>query len=57
VRSGDDLGALIRRQNEEANTAPQSRPAPAKNAPQDYGATDRRALDRLFETSGGTREP
>ena len=49
--SRDILGELIRRQNEQANSAPATPPA-AKKAEKTYGATDRRALDRLFETTG-----
>jgi membrane protein required for colicin V production len=51
--SHDRLGDLIRRQNDQANSAPNSDRAPAsKKAEKTYGASDRRALDRLFETSG-----
>jgi membrane protein required for colicin V production len=55
--SHDSLGDLIQRQNEEASSAPNSAPnsdrAPAaKKAEKTYGASDRRALDRLFETTG-----
>ena len=48
--SHDSLGDLIKRQNEEASDTP---PPPAsKKAEKTYGASDRRALDRLFETTG-----
>jgi membrane protein required for colicin V production len=57
----DSLGDLIRRQNEQANMAPQSPAQPshaaAKKGEKTYGASDRRALDRLFETSGGSPKP
>jgi uncharacterized membrane protein required for colicin V production len=56
--SHDSLGDLIKRQNEEANEAPVEEPqashAKAKKAQKTYGATDRQALDRLFETTGGS---
>lgn len=51
--SHDRLGDLIQRQNEQANSAPNSDRAPAsKKAEKTYGASDRRALDKLFETTG-----
>jgi membrane protein required for colicin V production len=51
--SHDRLGDLIQRQNEEADSAPSSNNVPAaKRDEKTYGASDRRALDRLFETSG-----
>jgi len=51
--SHDRLGDLIQRQNEEADSAPNSYKAPAsKKSEKTYGASDRRALDRLFETTG-----
>jgi uncharacterized membrane protein required for colicin V production len=57
----DSLGDLIRRQNEQAKLAPESAPQPshaaAKKGEKTYGASDRRALDRLFETSGGSPKP
>jgi membrane protein required for colicin V production len=57
-RSNDRLGDLIKRQNEEANEGPaadaQPRHATPKKAQKTYGATDRQALDRLFETTGGS---
>ncbi len=53
-RSDDDLGNLIRRQNSQANVVHE--PAP-KSAGKGYGSNDRRALDRLFETSGGKGNP
>ena len=49
--SHDSLGDLIKRQNEEASSAPPASPA-SKKAEKTYGASDRRALDRLFETTG-----
>lgn len=52
----DSLGALIRQQNEEAAAAPESRDS-AKKPEKTYGASDRRALDRLFETTGGSGKP
>ena len=51
----DSLGAFIRRQSEEAVAAPESRNSAKKS--ETYGATDRRALDKLFETSGGSGRP
>jgi hypothetical protein len=52
------LGDLIKRQNEEANEAPaadeRSSHATPKKAQKAYGAKDRQALDRLFETTGGS---
>jgi hypothetical protein len=57
----DSLGDLIRQQNAQANIVPQSHPqashAVPKKGEKGYGATDRRALDRLFETSGGSAKP
>lgn len=51
--SHDRLGDLIQRQNEEADRPPNSdRPPASKKAEKTYGASDRRALDRLFETTG-----
>ena len=52
----DSLGALIRKQNEQAAAAPESHDS-AKKREKTYGATDRRALDRLFETTGGNGRP
>jgi uncharacterized membrane protein required for colicin V production len=47
----DTLGALIQRQNEQANKgSPQ--PAATKKSAKAYGAKDRRALDTLLETTG-----
>ena len=57
--SHDSLGDLIRKQNEQANITPetpaQTSPAAPKKGEKGYGATDRRALDKLFETSGGNK--
>jgi uncharacterized membrane protein required for colicin V production len=54
----DRLGDLIKRQNEQANEAPAADEQPShatpKKAQKTYGATDRQALDRLFETTGGS---
>lgn len=59
--SHDSLGDLIRKQNEQANRAPESSTrvshATPKKGEKGYGATDRSALDRLFETSGGSGKP
>ena len=51
----DSLGELIRQQDAEA--AASDRHVSAKKPEKTYGATDRRALDRLFETSGGSGRP
>jgi hypothetical protein len=48
----DKLGDLIRKQDEQANVAQASHATP-KKAGKTYGESDRRALDKLFETSGG----
>jgi membrane protein required for colicin V production len=53
---GDSLGALIRRQNEEAAASSESHDS-AKKREKTYGATDRQALDKLFETTGGSGRP
>jgi len=52
----DSLGALIRQQDEEAAASPESHDS-AKKHEKTYGATDRQALDRLFETTGGSGRP
>ncbi len=52
----DSLGELIRQQNAEATPAAVSHDS-AKKREKTYGATDRRALDRLFETTGGNGRP
>ncbi len=57
VRGDDSLGALIRRQNGQSNAAPATSGSALKRDEKTYGATDRRALDRLFETSGGSGKP
>ena len=55
----DSLGDLIRQQNEQANIAPESPAQPSHATPKKgekgYGASDRQALDKLFETSGGNK--
>jgi uncharacterized membrane protein required for colicin V production len=55
----DSLGDLIRRQNEQpkpvAEKQAQASHATPKKAEKTYGASDRRALDKLFETSGGNK--
>jgi len=51
----DSLGELIR-QNDEAAAAPVSHDS-AKKREKSYGATDRQALDKLFETTGGSGRP
>jgi membrane protein required for colicin V production len=56
----DSLGELIRRQNEEANAGDdttQTSHAAAKKAKKGYSATDRRALDKIFESSSGSDRP
>jgi membrane protein required for colicin V production len=53
-RHDDALGNLIRRQNQQANEVPAQ---PAKKAVKGYGAKDRRALDKLLETTGGSGKP
>jgi len=52
----DSLGDLIQQQNQQATAAPESRNS-AKKPEKTYGATDRSALDRLFETTGGNGRP
>ena len=47
----DPLADMIRRQDQAAPMA-QHRPAPTQKADKSYGARDRRALDRLIETTG-----
>ena len=47
VAAQDSLGDLIRRQDEEAKLAP------AQKNQKTYGAADRRALDSLFQKTGG----
>ncbi len=54
-RHKDSLGELIRQQD--ADAAASDRHVSAKKPEKTYGATDRRALDRLFETSGGSGRP
>ncbi len=49
----DDLGALIRRQDRDDNKADTAQAA-AKSG-NSYGESDRRALDKLFETSSGSK--
>jgi uncharacterized membrane protein required for colicin V production len=51
----DSLGELIR-QNDQAAAAP-VRHDSAKKREKTYGATDRQALDKLFETTGGSGRP
>jgi uncharacterized membrane protein required for colicin V production len=51
----DSLGELIR-QNDQAAAAP-VRSDSAKKREKTYGATDRQALDKLFETTGGSGRP
>ncbi|HWY61304.1 MAG TPA: CvpA family protein [Rhizomicrobium sp.] len=53
----DSLGDLIRKQDDQANGQAEASPAAPKKGEKGYGATDRRALDRLFETSGGSGKP
>jgi membrane protein required for colicin V production len=57
--SHDSLGDLIRQQNEQADIAPETPAQPSHAAPKKgekgYGASARRALDKLFETSGGNK--
>jgi membrane protein required for colicin V production len=52
----DSLGDLIRRENQQANEAPQPSHA-QKKGEKTYGTSDRRALDKLFQTSGGNSRP
>ena len=49
----DSLGELIRQNDEAAPDSPDS----AKKREKTYGATDRQALDKLFETTGGSGRP
>jgi membrane protein required for colicin V production len=51
----DAIRELIQR-NEASATAPESHVS-AKKPEKTYGATDRRALDKLFETTGGSGRP
>jgi membrane protein required for colicin V production len=51
----DPVAELIQR-NEAAATVPKRHDS-AQKPEKTYGATDRRALDRLFETSGGSGRP
>jgi membrane protein required for colicin V production len=48
----DSLGQLIRAQDNQADAAQASSAQKAGNS---YGESDRRALDKLFETSGGSK--
>ena len=50
----DRLGELIRKEDAEADAAQPSHAAP-KKAGKTYGESDRRALDKLLETSGGSK--
>jgi hypothetical protein len=50
----DKLGELIRKQDDQAHVA-QASHAAAKKPGKTYGESDRRALDKLFETSGGSK--
>jgi membrane protein required for colicin V production len=47
----DNLGELIRQED----NADMTQPAAAKKAGNSYGESDRRALDKLFETSSGSK--
>ena len=49
----DGIGDLIQQQNADATAAPERRDS-AQKSEKTYGATDRSALDKLFETSGGS---
>ena len=50
------LGELIREQNDAGKRGyrPETGRKPPKRAAKTYGAKDRRALDSLFETTGGS---
>lgn len=53
----DRLGNLIRQQDEEASARRDSptQTSHVQKGQKTYGATDRRALDRLFQTTGGSK--
>jgi membrane protein required for colicin V production len=55
----DPVADMIRRQDAPAAPVAQHRPATPAKTDKTYGASDRRALDRLIETSGngGNRKP